>query len=223
MRMKKECRELLKKNNKREEEINKDNNKLYTDMIVYLRGSDMTEYNQELVREDLIQMIIDGQNRGDDIQKVIGNNYKEICDEIIETMPKKTKLQKIGDFLELSLSCIWILGIISIFKTIMENVLSNNRSWSFVVSIGDIINLIIIILIANIVVNYTCKTSFNNENKNKILSFIKKFIIFMVILGTVIMCAHYLNYTVINVSLILAIVVVGIVFILEKIVSNYVV
>ncbi|PRR79148.1 hypothetical protein CLLI_09930 [Clostridium liquoris] len=94
--MKKYCKGLLKSNNKMEKEIHKNNEKILTDMIVYLRGSDMTEYNQELIREDLIQMIIDGQNRGDDIQKVIGDNYKEICDKIIETMPKKTISQKIG-------------------------------------------------------------------------------------------------------------------------------
>ena len=74
--MKKQCRELMKKNNKREKAIHKNNDELYTNMIVYLRGSDMTEYNQELVREDLIEMILDGQNRGDDIQKVMGDNYK---------------------------------------------------------------------------------------------------------------------------------------------------
>lgn len=88
-------------------------------MIVYLRGSEMTEYNQELVREDLIQMIIDGQNRGDDIQKVMGDNYKEICDEIIETMPKKTTFEKVMGILGLSISAIWILGIIFMVKNMM--------------------------------------------------------------------------------------------------------
>lgn len=45
-------------------------------MSVYLRSADMSRYNQKLVREDLIEMIVDDQNRGDDINKVMGNNYK---------------------------------------------------------------------------------------------------------------------------------------------------
>lgn len=220
--MKKQCRELLRKNNKREKEIHKNNDKIYTDMIVYLRGSDMTSYNQELVREDLIQMILDGQDRGENIEKVIGKNYKEICDEIIETMPKKTKLQKIVSTLELSLSIIWILGAISIAKTIITNFVSNNNNWDFVLSIGDIINMIIIILIANIVVEYTCKTAFNNTHKNKIISFLKTWIGCMAVLVTMIMSSYYLNTTIINLSLILVSIIIGIIFILDKIISRYV-
>lgn len=130
-------------------------------MIVYLRGSDMTEYNQELVRQDLIQMILDGQERGDDIQKVIGNNYKEICDEIIEAMPKKTRKEKISDILELIFSVIWIIGGIFIVKTIVGNFLGTNKNWRFILSVGNIINMAVTIIIANVVINYTCKTAFN--------------------------------------------------------------
>ena len=220
--MKKQCRELLRKNNKREKEIHKNNDEIYTDMIVYLRGSDMTSYNQELVREDLIQMIIDGQNRGEDIEKVIGDNYKEICDEIIETMPKKTKIQKIVSTLELSLSLIWILGTISIIRTIIINFISNDKNWDFALSIGDIINMIIIIFIANIVVKYTCKTAFNNTHKNKIISFLKTWIGCMIVLGIMVISSYYLNTTIINISLILVIIITGIIFILDKIISMYV-
>ena len=88
--MKKEPKELLKKNNENEKNILEENDEIYTNMVVYLRGANISEYNQEKVREDLIAMIVDGQERGDDIQKVIGENYKEICDEIIAEIPKKT-------------------------------------------------------------------------------------------------------------------------------------
>lgn len=221
--MKKYCKELLKSNNKREKEIHKNNEKILTDMMVYLRGSDMTEYNQELVREDLIQMIIDGQNRGDDIQKVIGDNYKEICDEIIETMPKKTISQKIGSILELSLSFIWILGGISVAKIVIGNFIASNKSWGFILSVGDIINMLIIILVANIVVNYICKTAFNSKGKNKVISFIKTWIVCMWILGVMFMCSYYLDYTIVNIPLILAGIIVGAVFILDRILSMYIV
>lgn len=44
----------------------------------------------KVVREDIIELIIDGQQRGDNIKKVKGGRYKEIRDEIVEAMPKKT-------------------------------------------------------------------------------------------------------------------------------------
>ena len=52
-------RALLKQNNQREKELTKENNQVLTDMVVYLRGSDLSDYNQELVREDLIEMVLD--------------------------------------------------------------------------------------------------------------------------------------------------------------------
>lgn len=221
--MEKHCKKLLKNNNKRGKEIHKNNKKILTDMIVYLRGSDMTMYNQELVREDLIQMIIDGQNRGDDIQKVIGDNYKEICDEVIETMPKKTKSQKIWDILELSVSFIWILGGISVAKIVIGNFITSNESRGFILSIGDIINMLIIILVANIIIDYTCKTSFNNKGKNKVISFIKTWIVCMLVFGIMFMCSYYLDYTIVNIPLMLAAIIVGIVFILDRILSMHIV
>ena len=89
--MNKFAKELLRKNNTREKEIVDENEEIYTNMIVYLRSSDLTDYNQEVVRGDIIELILDAQQRGDNIQKVMGNSYKEICDEIIEVMPKKKK------------------------------------------------------------------------------------------------------------------------------------
>lgn len=50
---------LLKQNNQREKELTKENNQVLTDMVVYLRGSDLSDYNQELVRADLIEMVLD--------------------------------------------------------------------------------------------------------------------------------------------------------------------
>lgn len=217
--MKKQCRELMKKNNKREEAIHEDNDEIYTNMIVYLRGSDMTEYNQELVREDLIEMILDGQNRGDDIQKVIGDNYKEICDEIIESMPKKTKLQKIGGFIDTSLMIIWILGIIAIAQTVISNFIVGKGNWKVNLTLGYIINMIIIILSANLIVKYICKTAFNNDSKK--VSFIKTWIICAIVLGVFFISSYYLDYTIVNVSLIFAVFVVAITFMLERVLSMY--
>lgn len=50
--MTRECRELLKENNKKEKMINESNANIYTEMIIYMRGSDIDKYNQELVRAD---------------------------------------------------------------------------------------------------------------------------------------------------------------------------
>ena len=219
----KELKQLLKKNNRREEKIRKENDEMYTDMIVYLRGADINQYNQEIVREDLIEMILDGQERGDDIKKVMGENYKEICDEIIATMPKRTNKEKVVGSLKLSLSMVWILGGISIVKTIINCLLMKSSEWNFILSIGDLINTILMIIFANIIVNYVCKKVFDNSKKNKYILFAKNWGICVLIFGIVFSISYYLSYPMLDISLVFAIVIVGIFFVLDKIISQYII
>ncbi len=215
--MKMICKELMKKNNEREKEILECNDEIYTDMIVYLRCSDITEYNQELVREDLINMIIDGQNRGDDIKKVMGGNYKDICDEIIESMPKKTKLQKVMTAIGTSITASWIVGIIYVFKQILFNLAKGNEEWNFVLSVGDIINAVLIIFFANLIVKYVCKNAFKRENKVK--EFIKDWIASVILLVALVGFSYFLDFTILNISIVMAAIIVACLFILDKVAS----
>lgn len=219
--MKKSCRELLKKNNEMEKEINSINESIYTDMIVYLRGSDMTEYNQELVREDLISMILHGQSRGDNIEKVMGKNYKDICDEIIEAMPKRTRLQKAMSIFTMSISVVWIVGIIYLIRQAIEGFVNGSDDWNFTLSAGDVLNMGTIIIAANFIVWYVCKNSFKKE-RNKVILFIRNWIVCMVFFGALIIPAYFLKTVLVNVSFITAAMIVAGVFILDKIVSRIV-
>lgn len=217
--MKRKTKKLLKKNNIREKNIDKKNKELYTDMVVYLRGSSTAMYNQELVREDIIEMIIEGQKRGEDIQKVIGENYKYVCDEIIHALPKKTREEKFKDIMDTTLSSIWILGIISIIKTIIYKLVSGEKNWDFTISIGDILNIIIITVIANVIVNYICKNVFENEEKSKVRQFLKNWVVTMVVMGVIVLNAVVLDNVIINTSISLSIIIVGVIFILERMLS----
>ena len=172
--MKKETKELLKKNNENEKQILEENDEIYTNMVVYLRGADISEYNQEKVREDLIAMIVDGQERGDDIQKVIGENYKEICDEIIAEIPKKTVKEKVMHALTLTLDIVWIMGIISVIKTFIYLKRNDIEEMNFVFMLGDLVSWCIIVVVANVVVERVCKNSFKEKKtkQNKVISFL---------------------------------------------------
>ena len=170
--MNKAARELLKQNNDKEKEILPENDEIYTNMVVYLRGADLTEYDQEVIREDLIQMILDGQNRGENIQKVMGENYKEICNGIIEAMPKKTNFQKGMDILEVSLLVISILGIISLIKTGISLLVNEEGRWVYSLYAGELFSWVIVGIVVNAVVNYVCKTAFKQKKHNKLVAFL---------------------------------------------------
>ena len=218
--MRKECKKLLKQNNEREKKINKTNDEVYTNMIVYMRGSEIDEYNQEKVRADLIEMIIDGQERGEDIKHVMGGNYKEICDEIIETFPKKSKKQKIMDIVDISLTSIWILIGISVIQSVIIAFAKGDKSYSYGLTIGNLLNMVIITGVASVMVTYQCKNTFTASNKNKVFEFLKDWIGIMVIIGTCVALSYFLDYVVIETSIIYAAIFGAIVFCFERIVGS---
>ena len=62
--MDKRTRALAAENEIEEKKIWDASEEIYTDIVVYLRVSRLPAYSQELVRRDVIHMILDGQERG---------------------------------------------------------------------------------------------------------------------------------------------------------------
>ena len=219
--MKKETKELLKKNNENEKQILEENDEIYTNMVVYLRGANISEYNQEKVREDLIAMIVDGQERGDDIQKVIGENYKEICDEIIAEIPKKTVKENVMYALMLTLDIVWIVGVISVIKTLIIMLAKNSKDMTFVFSLGDLISWGMIVFVAYLVVYYICSTTFREKERetNKVLSFIIIWFICCIILCAIILPSLLIKETIFSVHIGVAALIFGAIFAISRIMS----
>lgn len=219
--MKKETKELLKKNNENEKNILEENDEIYTNMIVYLRGANISEYNQEKVREDLIAMILDGQERGDDIQKVIGENYKEICDEIIAEIPKKTVKENVMYALMLTLDIVWIVGVISVIKTLIIMLAKNSKDMTFVFSLGDLISWGMIVFVAYLVVYYICSTTFREKERetNKVLSFIIIWFVCCIILCAIILPSLLIKVTIFSVHIGVAALIFGAIFVISRIMS----
>lgn len=219
--MKKETKQLLKKNNENEKNILEENDEIYTNMIVYLRGANISEYNQEKVREDLIAMILDGQERGDDIQKVIGENYKEICDEIIAEIPKKTVKENVMYALMLTLDIVWIVGIISVIKTLIIMLAQNSKDMTFVFSLGDLISWGMIVFVAYLVVYYICSTTFREKERetNKVLSFIIIWLVCCIILCAIILPSLLIKVTIFSVHIGVAALIFGAIFVISRIMA----
>lgn len=176
-------KELLLQNEKREKLLTEENTKVLTDMIVYLRGSNITELNQELVRADLIEMVLDAQERGDDIQTVFGGKYKEICDEIISAFPQKTRKQKLLDKLDIVFACMMALSVIAALRGLLGIAVKAHGAF-MPISLGDLINTVLISAGVVVVMEYYMKTVFaaeEGEESDK-RKFFKRWIVIAVLL-----------------------------------------
>lgn len=88
--MSRRVKEMLKENNELQEQLSDDGKKVLTDIVVYLRGVPVSMYEQERVRRDITQMLIDGEKRGSSAREVIGEDYREFCDNIVGEIPHMT-------------------------------------------------------------------------------------------------------------------------------------
>lgn len=96
--MNKKTKALNRKNNKLDDRVSPKNNTVMTDMVCYLRSANISEYDQEIVRNDLLEMILAAQERGEDVTAVIGTDEgaeKAFCDDVIAALPPRITFQRI--------------------------------------------------------------------------------------------------------------------------------
>ena len=221
--MNKKEKTILNKNNKREELINEENDKVLTDMICYLRVSGISKYNQELVRADLIEMILDAQERGENIQQVMGKDYKQICDNIIAEFPQETKAKKAIEYIRIALICVVIFGLYSIIFQVIDSI-ANNKAFIYNLQVSFLIEAITIIVASNFIVKYICKnpppTKSIKSQKKK--SFLVIFVTILVILILFMACSYLFNSTILIMPLYVAVISVVILFIIERVLNKIV-
>lgn len=177
--MNKQTKELNRLNNELDKQLNAENNKALTDMICYLRAANISEYHQEVIRQDLLEMVLSAQKRGENIQTVIGEDYRVFCDNIIAALPPRSIKEKILGILNTVFLCASILGIINIITSrdtifLIRNMITGEPlSFQIAVSIGSLITYALIIAAAFIIVHVICKTSFKQAKKeNKVKLFV---------------------------------------------------
>lgn len=80
---------MLKENNQLEEQLqNEENRSVLTDITVYLRSANISPYEQEAVRRDIWEMLVEGERRGETAKDILGDDYRLFCDRVIAEIPK---------------------------------------------------------------------------------------------------------------------------------------
>ncbi len=163
---------LRKENNERDKQLTKENGLLMIDMVVYLRCSNLCDYDIEMIRRDLFGMIYEAQLRNEPVRQVIGEDYKSFCDEIMANGRQKDFYEKLLEW-----AYIIIVGVGTLF--LIEIVFSGfflelfRGNFSMPISSGFVISTGLIILGAVVIYWYITKHSFelpgSGLNKYKML------------------------------------------------------
>lgn len=161
--------ELRKHNCQLEEKLSKSENEDMTKIVAYLRGSKLSEMNQELVRQDILDIILSAKERGEEMQHAIGTDYKVFCDEIIEQFKPKSTKEKIADIMDTIFRCASILVLIKmVFYTaglVRNAVLKGPIELSVPIQYLDIFSMFILVATSYIVVEVILNDAFDKNGK----------------------------------------------------------
>lgn len=177
--MNSKTRKLNRQNNLLDEQIRNENQEIFTNMISYLRSSDISEYEIELVRQDLTEMVLSAQKRGENITALFDGDYKQFCDDVMKNLSVKSPKERVAETLDLlclELSILFAINIVisrdvvAIFTSLVKGVPVN---WNISVSAGSLISIFLIMLLANVMVNQIMKNAFKKELRHeRILVFV---------------------------------------------------
>lgn len=172
---------LRKENNAKDKMLTKENGLIMMDMVVYLRYSDLCDYDIEVIRRELFGMIYEAQLRNESADQVIGDDYKGFCEELMKNGRQKDFYEKFLEWAYIITAGIGTLFVIEVVFSgfILEPFLHGN--FSMPVSAGFLLSTVLIILGAAVVYWFITKHSFElpgkGLNKYKIL-FLAGFVLY---------------------------------------------
>ncbi len=170
--MSKRSKLLREENNEAEKKLSKETNDILTDIVVYIRNGNISDYSQELVRRDITQMLIDGENRGLSAAEIVGEDYKAFCDAVISEMPQLNPIQRVLTGIRDILPAICTgCGIWAVFSVI--RLLIKGGDWLHVpLTVSELISGVSIVLLAVLIVVYITKNVFTDKPLKLIIAII---------------------------------------------------
>lgn len=166
--MNKATKQLLEENNRRGEQLTPENQKILVDIVAYLRGSSASTYQQELVHRDILDMLQEGEARGQTAPQVIGEDYQTFCDEILAELPRRSARERtIYGLSVVSLSAA-VLVVIWLGFSLFTAVIQGPFTLWLPVKLGQLLGGALIIAFSYGLVEYVCRTSFEDRSPTKV-------------------------------------------------------
>lgn len=162
-------KEMIKENYELSKKLTPKNDEIYIDIVCYLRASALDELEAEEIIQEIIGMILEAQERGEDIEKVIGDDYQAFCDSIIESsQPKKFTWRKLFSSLEIAIIGIAVLWPIDLAFNYLPQMIKKGRLiLDYQMNLGFLLSTAIILLAAVSIFHYICKNSFKITNEEQ--------------------------------------------------------
>lgn len=158
---------LRKENNIQDKQLSKENNSIMTDIICYLRASNLCEYDMEIIRKELIGMALEAQMRGETFGDVIGKDYKAFCRELMKNGKQKTLYEKALEIFYVFTFALMVLYFAEIFFTSTIFNIFKLSQFTMPITLGFIIVTLMAVGMGYFIYYYFTKNSFEFSKKNR--------------------------------------------------------
>ena len=213
--MSRRVKEMLKENNELEQQLSDEGKKVLTDIVVYQRGVPVSMYEQEKVRRDITQMLIDGEKRGTSSKEVIGEDYREFCDSIVAEIPHMSRKEKVLVLIRDTLPALIVLLVIWCAGRLAEVLAGVLPSFNCPVTLGNLLGGILLLAGAEGLIALLTKYAFDSSR-----SFNMKWGAVLAVVFIAAVCANYLiTYKLFSIHLGLAAVLTLAVFVVYRIID----
>ena len=211
--MSRRVKEMLTENNELEKQLSDEGKKVLTDIVVYLRGVPVSMYEQEKVRRDITQMLIDGEERGTSAGEVIGDDYREFCDSIVAEIPHMSGKEKVLVFIRDTLPALIVLLVIWCAGRLAEVLAGVLPSFICPVTLGNLVGGILLLAGAEGLITLLTKYAFESSR-----SFNMKWGAVLAVVFIAAVCVNYLiTYKLFSIHLGLAVVLTLAIFVAYRI------
>ncbi|WP_130862925.1 hypothetical protein [Bacilliculturomica massiliensis] len=165
--MNKRVKELNRLNNEMDGKLNEENRTAMTDMVCYIRVAGISENRQEEVRNDLLSMTLDAQERGESLREIAGGDLQGFCDQIIASLPPAGVGERVLEALDTLVLCTAVLGAVKLalspetYYLIRALVTGSRPELSIVITLGDLLQYAAVTAAACGIVLYIAKNAFS--------------------------------------------------------------
>lgn len=140
------ARELIEQNNKQRALLTEENEKYYTNLLLYIRTKlTLSEQQSEEVLMEMLDHLTEGQQDGKTAQEIFGNDPKGYADEIISHLPRENKRKS---FIFVSEIAINLVGWFLIMRSIIIPIIGTKASEEVYIISSLLLILLIMVMTA---------------------------------------------------------------------------
>ncbi len=167
--------ELIEQNNQKREFLTEENEKYYSNLMIYIRTRlSLSEQQSEEVLMEMLEHLIEGQHDGKTARDIFGNDPKGYADEIISQLPPEEKRDLVKFFGQITINLIgWFLVMRSIV-ILLIGLTQEVDTTEYILPTIILVALILLLVALGVKVIFTLiNRSAFDENTNEKMQMIK--------------------------------------------------